>query len=462
VAFRPGEVVVKPRSDDPGPETERASAVLSRTFRSSLREPGDGDRAARSVRLAGDLDLPVPAAVRVLRAAGIDAHPNHVLFADCCGPHPAWATAAVTGDPFSGNPFSGNPFSGNPFSGNPFSGNPFSGNPFSGNPFSGNPFSGNPFSGNPGGAWGNPALHPDPPAQAGSRRNLARPVAVDLGTPPAPAPDGPRVAVLDVGMPGPDSPFRPDFLRGVEAVRTVSGPDHCGLPDRDDDGFLDKAAGHGMFIAGIIARACPQARVTVIEALSNEGVGDELTIARQLEALVGEYDVVNLSFSAYSLADMPVLAEAVLAVQLGRALRSPEASGRPAVVIASAGNDAICHAPYPAGLPDVVSVAALGPHGPAPFTNYGPWVRACAPGVDVPSAYFRGFQGNWPAGPDGDPDAFQGSATWSGTSFAAPLVAGKLAQVIHTHGLTPREAVARVIDAPGLARLPMLGTVVTA
>jgi hypothetical protein len=453
-------VVVKPREDDPRREADRAATLLTRTFRCGLRDPGDDDRAGRSVRLAGDLDLPVAAAIRVLRAAGMDAHPNHVLFADCCGPHPASALAAVTGDPFSGNPFSGNPFSGNPFSGNPFSGNPFSGNPFSGNPFSGNPFSGNPFSGNPGGAWGNPAVHPDPRAYADSRRNLARPVDVDFGAPSEPGPEGPRVAVLDVAMLGPDSRYRPDFLRGVESVRTSSDPGRGGLPDLDGDGFLDKAAGHGMFVAGIIARTCPQARVTVVEALSNEGVGDEMTIARQLEALVGRYDIVNLSFSAYALADMPVLAEAVLAVQLGRSLRSPGEPGREAVVVASAGNDATCHAPYPAALPDVIGVAALGPHGPAPFTNYGPWVRACAAGVDVPSAFFDGFRGASPAGPDGDPDDFRGAATWSGTSFAAPLVAAKLARLV-AEGLTPREAVARLLDAPGLARLPMLGTVVT-
>ncbi|MGF1647516.1 MAG: S8 family serine peptidase [Kineosporiaceae bacterium] len=443
VAFRPGEVLVNPREDDPGRETDRAATLLTRAFRCGLREPGDGDRAQRSVRLAGDLDLPVPAAVRVLRAAGIDAHPNHLVFADCCGPHPVWAAAAVTGNPFSGNPFSGNPFSGNPFSGNPFSGNP--------------------FSGNPGGAWGNPAVHQDPGAYADSRRNLARPVDLDLGAPPAPAPDGPRVAVLDVALLGPDSPYRPDYLRGVDAVRTSSDPGRGGLPDLDRDGFLDKAAGHGMFVAGIITRTCPQARVTVIEALSNEGVGDELTIVRQLEALVGRYDIVNLSFSSYALEDMPVLAEAVLSVQLGRSLRaSGDDPGREAVVVASAGNDATCHAPYPAGLPNVVSVAALGPHGPAPFTNYGPWVRACAAGVDVPSTFFRGFQGALPAGPDGDPDTFRGAAAWSGTSFAAPLVAGKIAQVMQAEGLSARQAVARVVDAPGLARLPMLGTVVTA
>ena len=47
--------------------------------------------------------------------------------------------------------------------------------------------------------------------------------------------------------------------------------------------------------------------------------------------------------------------------------------------MASAGNDALSRPVLPAALPGVVGVGALGPGGPAPFPNYGPWVDACAP-----------------------------------------------------------------------------------
>jgi len=113
-------------------------------------------------------------------------------------------------------------------------------------------------------------------------------------------------------------------------------------------------------------------------------------------------------------------------------------------------------------LPGVVGVGAIGPGGPAPFSNYGPWVRACAPGVDLVSTFFQVFEGDeTAAGPqEPDPDDFHDWARWSGTSFSAPVVAGALAHHARTHGVTVAAAVERVIDGPALLRIADLGTVV--
>jgi subtilisin family serine protease len=128
------------------------------------------------------------------------------------------------------------------------------------------------------------------------------------------------------------------------------------------------------------------------------------------------------------------------------------------VVVASAGNDGTCRPTYPAALDGVVSVGAVGPGGPAPFTNYGPWVRACAPGVDLLSAFFRDVSNTGSS--DVEPGRFDGWAFWSGTSFAAPMVVGALAAAMRAAGCSAEEAVNRVIDAPALMRIPYLGTVV--
>jgi subtilisin family serine protease len=130
--------------------------------------------------------------------------------------------------------------------------------------------------------------------------------------------------------------------------------------------------------------------------------------------------------------------------------------------VASAGNDGTCRPAYPAALPGVISVGAIGPDGPARFSNYGDWVRACAPGVDLVSAFFRDFDGTQraPAGGRADPDHFRSWATWSGTSFAAPVVVAALAREMRLSGVSAAEAVKMVIDAPGLFRVPDLGTVV--
>jgi subtilisin family serine protease len=87
----------------------------------------------------------------------------------------------------------------------------------------------------------------------------------------------------------------------------------------------------------------------------------------------------------------------------------------------------------------IVSVGALNPNGTdALFSNAGPWVRAYAPGAALMSTLPPSFQGGLQ--PEArteaymrvresiDPDDFTGSfALWSGTSFAAPLFAGRLA-----------------------------------
>jgi len=145
------------------------------------------------------------------------------------------------------------------------------------------------------------------------------------------------------------------------------------------------------------------------------------------------------------------------------------------VVVASAGNDATARPMYPAGfapwsdgggvtaradcLP-VLSVGALNPDAStAMFSNAGPWVLAYQPGAAVVSTMPPLQGGLEPIARTTafgreresiDPDDFTGGfAVWSGTSFAAPLLAGRIA----THLLpsmprddqqdTPKEAVAR-------------------
>jgi subtilisin family serine protease len=184
-----------------------------------------------------------------------------------------------------------------------------------------------------------------------------------------------------------------------------------------------------------------------------EGDVDIATLGHFLGYIAGKADdwtVLNLSFGGYAPEEMHSFA---------RALRKVQEKG--AVVVASAGNDATWRRAYPAFLPGVVSVGALGPFGPAPFTNYGPWVRACAPGSELVSSFFKNWQGPLP-GPSTkiDPDRFKGWARWSGTSFAAPVVVAALLREIDRAGCTAEDAVKAVIDAPGLLRIPGLGTVV--
>jgi subtilisin family serine protease len=179
--------------------------------------------------------------------------------------------------------------------------------------------------------------------------------------------------------------------------------------------------------------------------LTGQGDANEADVATKLETLAtrseGAPGLVNMSFGGYTVDGMERLHEAV---------RKLQDAGT--IVVASAGNDATCVPAFPAAFPDVISVGAVGPFGPAPFTNYGSWVRACAPGVDIVSTFFTEC-----ATTDGSD--YHGWVRWSGTSFATPAVVAVLAEQMK-HGLSGADAVRRTIDAPGLLRIPGLGTVV--
>jgi subtilisin family serine protease len=106
--------------------------------------------------------------------------------------------------------------------------------------------------------------------------------------------------------------------------------------------------------------------------------------------------------------------------------------------------------PYPDGLvpafdpncTPLISVGALNPNGTvAMFSNAGEWVACNRPGADLVSTFPRTFQGGeapaMEVTVDGvvratiDPDDFScGFGTWSGTSFAAPYLAGEIAQAL--------------------------------
>ncbi|MEM9609639.1 MAG: S8/S53 family peptidase [Actinomycetota bacterium] len=230
--------------------------------------------------------------------------------------------------------------------------------------------------------------------------------------------------------------------------------------DDDQNGFIDPASGHGIFIAGIIERMAPGARIKLDRAFWPEGDGDEWDI---VDVLARRYDngtlphVLNLSFSGYIRENEPWVA---LRKQIDLIIsRTDQPPRKQTLVVAAAGNDATSRPSYPAAFPGVISVGAIGPVGPAPFTNYGPWVRACAPGVDIVSKFYAGtFNGPLNQHPQ-DPDALTGWAMWSGTSFSTPVVVGALARRMQ-RGLSGQTAVEEVISNPGLMRIPGLGTVV--
>ena len=275
----------------------------------------------------------------------------------------------------------------------------------------------------------------------------------------------PAVLVLDTGLntdtDGSTPCARHPMLRSDRLVlRDPWRTDPKGVVDDEDEpdddppsaegaGIVDRAGGHGTFIAGIVHRLCPEADVHIEGVLSSFGDGDDDTVGQGIEhatrALGRPFDVIIMSLGCYTADGRPPPLADTLAANVGPGT----------VVVASAGNDGSPRPQYPAALEHVVAVGALGPAGRAWFSNFGPWVDACAPGVDVLSTYlFHEEKG-------GDRRAYNGYATWSGTSFAAPKVGAAIARAMYTSLIpddTARAAWGR-LSSQERFRYPDLGTV---
>ncbi len=314
-----------------------------------------------------------------------------------------------------------------------------------------------------------------------------------LGRPPMPAVQTtgrrPVVAVLDTGLGEHDWLVPPHAVLGASVGRHTIGladdvPDAelTGVVRDPLQGGLDRDAGHGTFIAGIVRQVCPDARVLAIRVMPSDGVVDEhqLTIAlnmllvRQARAqLTGSsddvVDVVSLSLGYYHENPDDVAFSSVL----GGTLRQFAELG--VAVVAAAGNDHTTTPMFPAGLASgthgaglrrdavpLASVGALNPSGTvAVFSNAGEWVSCSRPGANVVSTLPVSFDGSLQpqvATPDGresiDPDNYSsGFGIWSGTSFAAPVLAGEIAAHLVGQGglddVSPDAMVARGWAAVG-------------
>lgn len=263
-----------------------------------------------------------------------------------------------------------------------------------------------------------------PPSPADPLAEPTGTAATDLGA----APD---IAVLDTGVAVGVAVLHPGLASVVE-----KDADDTNLLF-EESGLLATEGGHGTFVCGLVHRLAPTVRIDPGRVLSPAGFGDDATISAELLETVAP--VVNLSLGGYTEdgGSPPALTAAIHQVL---------SQGR--VVVAAAGNDASDALFYPAAVKGVLAVGAYDSSDPArpvaAFSNGGYWVDVWAPGVGLRSAY---VQGTYPSSDTGTD--FDGYAAWSGTSFAAPLVATEIARRYAAREdtrLTPREIADAFLD----------------
>lgn len=215
--------------------------------------------------------------------------------------------------------------------------------------------------------------------------------------------DGALVAVLDTGVDAGHEALAGSVEPGWDYVDDDATPldAACGC-DSDGDGVRDSAVGHGTFVAGMVSLVAPAARILPLRVLDGDGQGTVFAVAQAiLDAVAAGADVINLSFGTDKDADSKVVSEAL------RTARDADV-----IVVAAAGNQGSKRERFPANNKEVWAVAALDPSNQrlAAFSNRGGWVDLATTGERI-------------VGPLPGNDY----AWWSGTSVAAPLVAGQAA-----------------------------------
>jgi subtilisin family serine protease len=231
---------------------------------------------------------------------------------------------------------------------------------------------------------------------------------------------GIRVAVLDTGV----DPTHPYFNGTV-----TSGWDYVDDDANPAEVAGSEAYGHGTFVAGLVHLVAPRARIIPMRVLDKDGNGDGYQIAEAIrDAVALGARVINLSFGTTNQVESKVLTDMI------RYARS-----KGVVTVAAAGNDGDELKHWPAAQPEAISVSALDTANDAlaGYSTRGDWVDVAALGTDLISLV--------PGG---------GFDVWSGTSMAAPVVAGQVALVIAADS---RQYVGQVEDRVVATSQPLSG-----
>ena len=236
------------------------------------------------------------------------------------------------------------------------------------------------------------------------------PYRVDFGSVPLSGKDGVDWAVESYGIP---SLWKQTKGAGVTVAVIDSGiSKHTALIDAvaeyrnfSSDGSDEDTLGHGTHVAGVIgARSglakgiAPEAKLLGLRVLGHSGMGSNKAVSAAVSyAADVKADIICMSLGS------PRPDEG-----LHRAIKHACSLGL--IIVCAAGNDGGA-VNFPAAFQETIGVGAVDRSGAAcEFSSRGKEIVVAAPGADITSTWLA-----------------NGYATISGTSMAAPFVAGALA-----------------------------------
>jgi len=199
---------------------------------------------------------------------------------------------------------------------------------------------------------------------------------------------------------------------------------------RTRTGNVHDANGHGTFVASLAAAFSGDARLLIVKAGSSRGAFTDDAEAAAIRYAIGHgARIVNLSIGGPETS--PVERAAIrFAVKKGALVVTPAGNNYgmgnpveyPAALLQPVGSNG-------AGGTGLVVAAATQSGGRAPFSGSGSWISLAAPGVDVFGALLGRRYG-----------------FGSGTSFAAPQVAGAAALVWAADPALTAQGVAQILE----------------
>jgi hypothetical protein len=281
-----------------------------------------------------------------------------------------------------------------------------------------------------------PATEPNPVL---GQADLVPPLSTD----PVATGAGVRVVVIDTGR-------RPDVERDHPELLS-------GITGAGEGPAVGHYSGHGTFVCGVLRTQAPECAVDVNAVTVQLGSVVETSLVSTLfEALKRDQPhLVSMSAGTTTRKGFSHIALEALCAALGEA---------GILLVAAAGNEGTTERFYPAAfnqtMPHVVAVGALdGNERLADYSNRD-WPTVYARGSEVVNAFPRGeyvYQEGRRMGLATDfPD---GVVSWSGTSFATPIVAGLIAARASRPGKDVPTAWAELKQVAGqgvIAGLPVL------